>query len=415
MRYTPADRQKSEDTRSLTREQAKRRAGIMVGGVLLFFAVAYAAYLIVVPLLPGDAGTALVLLVAFVGMPVAAITLLVFVIIAIFTIAGSSDEVSSLAPQTRSGISPAIGSSPASPTQRRSAVVAAAVLIVVLLVYLLSTGMVGGGGSGGGGGTLDTPQGLATDRFGNVYVLVNQGNAGCLARFKPDGTSEDSCVKVEAQAPFAAAPDGSTYAGERGFIVHRSIGGLRWDRWLAGDVSALAVGKDGSVYAVVGASIQVFSSHGALRRSWDISPTGDMEVELAVDQHGNVYVVTMGGNDVTAYTAAGRKRWLWHARPHLSWVATENYLGSGIAVDQHAAIYVTGDTSNVVTKLSPSGKVLSRWRIPDTTDQPNDMGEYGVDSVTADPAGNVYVSEPLRGEIVKFAANGTVVSTSFGT
>jgi len=138
--------------------------------------------------------------------------------------------------------------------------------------------------------------------------------------------------------------------------------------------AALAVGPDGNLYVTdLSQRVTVISPAGTVLRRWgkpgsgpgefkfipgDPSTPTDVQAQIAVGPHGDVYVSDSGNARVQVFTPQGR------------FVGQFGSYGSGkgqflrpyhLAVDATGDVYVADDQAGTLSKFSPAGKVV--WTI----------------------------------------------------
>jgi trimeric autotransporter adhesin len=280
----------------------------------------------------------------------------------------------------------------------------------------------GAAGSNGDGGLaasaqLNSPEALAFDAAGSLYIAENSGArirkvtaAGVISTVAGTGTpgnNGDGGLATMAQLgyPGGVAVDsvGNIYIADYGNCVVRKVtpGGM---------ISTLAgIGTNG------------YSGDGGPASVAKIGhPTG-----VSVDSAGNVYIPDINNNRVRKVTldglintVAGNGTSGFSGDGSLATAAKLNS-PHGIAMDSSGNLYIADQSNNRIRKVAPSGAI-------------NTIAGYGTaaysgDGGTAimaqlnspghviiDSAGNLYIADGANWRVRKVAANGTI-STIVGT
>lgn len=220
------------------------------------------------------------------------------------------------------------------------------------------------GANGTGPGQFTTPEGIAVDPSGAVYV-VDYGNN-----------------RVQ---KFTAAGAFVTQWGSRG------SGQGQFD-----DPGEIAV-HQGHVFVADGGNhrVQKFTTSGAFVDEWTIENTGsennpDRPWGLAVSAGGTVYVgiASDGGDDrIGRYSTSGSSLGSW-SNPGVN---------NGLGIGPDGSVYVADGFHSRITRYSSSGTQLARWG--SFGDEPGQFVE--LRDVVVDATGSVYASS-LDDRIQKF-------------
>jgi sugar lactone lactonase YvrE len=224
------------------------------------------------------------------------------------------------------------------------------------------------GGHGSGPGQLDSPDKLALDAQGNLYVteVGSQSPAGNsrIQKFSPTG------VPLSQWGTFGSA------LGQ----FNTPVG--------------IAVDEQGDIYiADVGNHrIQKLSSLGQPIAQWHTVGSGTGETteigyDLALDASGNVYVSEphpfSDGNDrIEKFSPAGALLGTWGG----SGVGPGQFSQpTGVAVDSKGNVFVIDSGHSRIQELSSKGRYVAQWDAPQA-------GFRFVSKIAVDNHGNMYVT-----------------------
>jgi tripartite motif-containing protein 71 len=123
---------------------------------------------------------------------------------------------------------------------------------------------------------------------------------------------------------------------------------------------------------------------------------------IAVDRHERVFVGDATGR-IQKFTAMGKLLAVWpNCGVNRHDYCHPNYL----ATDIHGNLYVTDVATASVRKVSPVGKLMADWGTPGS--DPTQF--YTPAGVSLDVRGNVYVADLGNGRIHKFSSSGTPIT-----
>jgi streptogramin lyase len=291
---------------------------------------------------------------------------------------------------------------------------------------IATTGVVsifaGSGASGatngkGGAASFNTPQGVAVDASGNVYV-ADQGNneirkitsAGVVSTFSGTiaaGFTNTSTIGVPAafSGPAGVAVDaaGNVYVAD--FVNNQ----IREINAATGAVTTLAGGglTNGTTIGTKSGS-----ANGTGAAALFNGPSG-----VAVDATGNVYVADFNNNLIreispvgVVTTLAGSKA----GKANGTGTAATFNGPRGVAVDAAGNVYVADANNNLIREISPAGVVTT---LAGTGAAGNASGAATASTfhypsgIAVDAAGNVYVADAVN-NLIREISNGTVTSVA---
>ena len=271
----------------------------------------------------------------------------------------------------------------------------------------LLAGDIGGPGNLDGSGaaaSFSSPQGMAIDAAGNLYVADWLQNA--IRKITPAGVVSTLAGPSEASAPRGLVdgngPD-ARFASPVGVAVD-AAGNV-----YVGDFGNYAVRKitpDGAVTTLAGGQFGATDVDGVGRDAKFGAPIG-----VAVDSHGNVFVADQDLYSIRKITPGGVVSTFAGVSSRLTSGSVVDGTGAaarfvapqGLAIDAHDNLYV-GDGS-VLRKVTPAAVVTT---VPGTSDITYPHG------ITVDPAGNVFVADE-NSQVIRKIDTAGVMSTFAGT
>jgi len=291
------------------------------------------------------------------------------------------------------------------------------------------------GSQGSGDGQFISPQGIAVDSLGNVYVADTGNNriqkfsrAGVfLAKWGSYGSGDDqlsSPSKIYLLRRFFVADYGNncikTFDNgkvERWF----TISGLNGPMGMANITTAasfpdLPSGQD--FLYIADSSNNRILVHDLVTRSIYCEISGfSHPSDIAYDYHAYVYVTDTGNHCIKRQECKIFPYGV--ASPRVNFV---NFIGSrglgdgqfispqGIALDRSGNIYVADTGNNRIQKFSPDGVFLEKWGSYGSGD-----GQFILPGdVKVDKSGNVYVADTGNNRIQKFIKGSVVPPRSPG-
>jgi len=223
------------------------------------------------------------------------------------------------------------------------------------------------------------PADIATDRFGNVYVVEAASWQGNRLYGKP------RIQKFDANGKFIAQWEGPLKAEDE----------LKEPVSVAVDASGNAYVSDKRAH-----SIRKLDSEGKFVKSWGSKGKGDGQFNtpggIAVDKSGNVYVCDRKNHRIQKFDSDGKflKKWGKEGSGE-----GEFHFPAAVALDKEGNVYVADTNNDRVQKFTPDGEFLTEWG--EFGDGP---GQLNVPlGIAVDASGNVYVSDSHNHRIQKFA------------
>jgi DNA-binding beta-propeller fold protein YncE len=230
------------------------------------------------------------------------------------------------------------------------------------------------------------PHGMTIDREGNLWVTDAQdkdGKGQQVFKFSPEGKV---LMKLGKAGVAKEGPD--TFNGPTDVAIAPN-----------GDIFV----SDGHVANSNGRVVK-FSKDGKFIKAWGKKGTGPGEMDtphsIAMDSRGRLFVADRANSRIQIFDQDGRflDQWKQFGRP------------SGIFIDKKDNIYVADSQSNAT--LNPGfkrglrigsakdGKVAVL--IPFVEPDPDKNANAGMEGVTADAMGNIYVGETSAMTLIKY-------------
>jgi serine/threonine-protein kinase len=203
----------------------------------------------------------------------------------------------------------------------------------------------------GGAASFHSPEGVAVDSSGNVYVADTDNNE--IRKITPTGV-----VTTFAGSTVAGHADGT--GGAASFTLPT---GLAIDA--AGDLYVADSGNNeirmitpAGVVSTLAGSTTAGNADGTGSAASFNQPAG-----VAVDASGNVFVADFGNNEIREVTPSGVVTTVAGsgAQGHADGTGTAAsfYSPTGVAVDSSGNIYVADTNNNEIRKITPAGVVLT--------------------------------------------------------
>lgn len=242
---------------------------------------------------------------------------------------------------------------------------------------------------------------MAIDASGNIYV-ADYGN-NLIRKIAPGGM-----VTTFAGSGNAGYIDGrgtlASFTQPTGITIDASGNLFIAD---AGDNLIRKISPTGTVTTIAG-SDTTGSANGIGTASSFFDP-----LAIAVDAHDNIYVADAGNNLIRLIAQGGQvSTFAGTLNTGTSTNLSPFSNPSGVAVDGAGDIFVANYLNSTIMKINSSG-VVSTYAGMDTLKGSNNGPAalatfYYPNSVAADAAGNVYVSDGVNNLIRKIATDGTV-------
>jgi sugar lactone lactonase YvrE len=280
-----------------------------------------------------------------------------------------------------------------------------------------------------------SPQGVAVDSSGNVYVADTNNNkirkctsAGVVTTYAVaiDGTGTGACF--DAPGGVAVDASGNVYVADSGNNKIRKLTSAGVGTTLAGsgayggadgsgasasfkNPTGVAVDSSGNVYVADSGNnkIRKIDSSGVVSTFADSTAGFNNPASVAVDSSGNVYVADSSNHKIRKIDSAGQVTTLAGSgsagSADGSGTAAGFYYPRGVAVDSSGNVYVADTDSNKIRKIDSAGKV--------TTLAGSEASFKNPTGVAVDSSGNVYVADTNNNRIRKIDGSG-VVSTLTG-
>ena len=218
-------------------------------------------------------------------------------------------------------------------------------------------------------GQFNSPQGIAVDSSGNVYVADTENQR--IQKFTSNGVfvtkwGSQGSADGEFDSPYGVAVDNNNY------VYVTDINNYRIQKFTTNGVFVIQWGSEGS------GDGQFYSPGG-----------------IAVDSSGNVYVADTENQRIQKFTTDGEFITKWGSEGNGD---KQFYFPQGIAVDSSGNVYV-GDTENHrVQKFTSNGVFVTKWG-----SSGNNVGEFSYEEgIAIGSDGKVYVSDTGNNRIQVF-------------
>lgn len=243
-------------------------------------------------------------------------------------------------------------------------------------------------GTGGAAGTaeFDSPQGVAVDASGNVYVADKYNS--CVREIAPNGTVITLAGGAYGYADGTGGAGGTAKFYEPYGVAVDLSGNVYVADWFNNRIRKIAPGGTVTTLAGNGAASYVNGTGGANGTAEFNRPQG-----VAVDTSGNVYVADTNNNCIRAIAPNGTVTTLAGNGTAGSFDGTGGAFGtaefngpSSVAVDASGNVYVADELNNTIRIVNASGVV--------STIAGSSTGEEGYANGTGGPFGTATFSTP---------------------
>ncbi|MDY6861737.1 MAG: SMP-30/gluconolactonase/LRE family protein [Thermodesulfobacteriota bacterium] len=224
------------------------------------------------------------------------------------------------------------------------------------------------GGPGANDGELNSPNGIAADSAGFIYVADGYNNR--IQKFDSHG----NFIKKW---------------GSRGYAEGQfSFPG------------GIAVGRDGFVYVADWGNrrVQKFNYNGKFIDAWEVPKPGG----IAVDAGGFIYITNPFKHSVRKYNPAGKL--IWEIKGSIQ-EGRFNY-PEGIAVDSSGFLYITERNSSHIQKFDSGGNFIGKWG-----KSAEDAGTEGVYRIAVSPSGLINIIKQEKDGVKIFDSRHKLTAT----
>ncbi|MFM8792362.1 MAG: 6-bladed beta-propeller, partial [Solirubrobacterales bacterium] len=289
----------------------------------------------------------------------------------------------------------------------------------------------GWGGAGSGNGQFNTPEWVAVDPSGNVFV-ADRGNDR-IQKFDASGnylgkwgSAGNGPGQFQNIGGVAVGAGGEVYVTDTGDdrVQKFTNSGIFLTQWGSqgstngkfNSPGPLATDSSGNVYVTDynNARVQKFTANGGYLTQWGSSGSGPGQFTspggIAVDPSGNVYVVDIYSHRVEKFTGTGTFLTQWGSNGSGDGQFTSP---TGIAVASSGTVYVADRNTSRIQAFSPTGTYLIKWRTagsgPGQIDDPGGLA-FGT-------GGDLYEADVYNARIQQFetlscaAISGATAST----
>jgi D-alanyl-D-alanine dipeptidase len=333
----------------------------------------------------------------------------------------------------------------------------------VVTTFAGMAGVTGSTDATGAAARFYSPQGVATDNAGNVYV-ADSGN-GTIRKITPagrvttlagtafvTGSTDATGAAASFWHPIGVATDsaGNVYVADSSNSTIRKITPARRVTTLAGTAgvrgstdgtgaaasfrgpSGVATDSAGNVYVAdsgnhairrITPAGRVTTLAGSAGVTGSTDATGaaasfSFPYDIAIDSTGNFYVAD-GANTIRKITPAGVVTTLAgtagvRGSTDATGAAASFNSPAGVATDSAGNVYVAEISNYTIRKITPAGVVTTlagATRLAGSTDAMGAAARFGVPrGVATDIAGNVYVADSSNSTIRKIAPAGVVTT-----
>jgi hypothetical protein len=272
-----------------------------------------------------------------------------------------------------------------------------------------TAGLMGTADGTGAAARFDFPVGVAADSAGNVYVADSNNNT--LRKITAAGVVTTLAGTARVRGGADGTGTNASFNAPQGVAVD-GAGNVYVADWSGHTIRKVTTG--GVVTTLAGSADMAGSADGTGAAARFTSPQG-----LAVDGAGNLYVTDQSNHtirkvtpDGVVTTLAGSAGVAGSADGTGTAARFNNPLG--VAVDSAGNLYVTDSSNHTLRKVTPDGVVTTlagRASVPGSADGTGATARFNfLAGVAVDSAGNVYVTEFRDSTLRKVTPTGTTTT-----
>lgn len=260
------------------------------------------------------------------------------------------------------------------------------------------------GSQGSGDGQFESPQDIAVDKDGNVYVTDSMNNR--VQKFDGTGTLLKKWT-TDFPRGIVVDNDGNVYVTDGSHqVLKYDANGQLLDTFVGpgagfSNPKALALDGDGNIYVADLNGVQKLSSDGTFLLTFD---NGEFNIPFGVHvrANGDVYV-----SDYGSFSADDGHSYVHQFHADGSFVQKFGGWGTdpgkliqphGLCGDGKGYLYITDGANERIQKFGMAGKFITRWGVAGTGD-----GEFDYPTgICRDANGNLYVVDKYAHRVQKF-------------
>lgn len=194
----------------------------------------------------------------------------------------------------------------------------------------------------GNTGKPSTP--IAVSKEGNLYLGVDVSPAGESTETK--------------------STDEQSVGGHSGVFAFGPNNKVLWVSQAKGTVSGpLAIGKDGTVYAVVGNQLVALKKKNGKSR-WTVTLNSKSTGGVMVGEDGTIYAVTLQGKSLYAVSPSGKLKWMYTAGEQIDGSPAIGSDGTVYFSAQDLNLYAVGSDGNLKWKFRALEKATNAISAP---------------------------------------------------
>jgi sugar lactone lactonase YvrE len=250
-----------------------------------------------------------------------------------------------------------------------------------------------------------TPQGIAVDSNGNIYIadysrlrkITPTGVVTTLAGSGENDYLDGIGIAAKFRGITGVTVDalGNVFVGDGNFVFF-------------GKETVRKITQTGNVTTVAG------GDRGFAEGTGTEAQFGQIDA-VVVDSNGNVYVADASNHKIRKITSTGKVTTLAGSTQGADdGIGTEAkfYYPNGIAIDSNSNLYVTESSNHRIRKVTPTGVVttLAGSTLGFADGIGSDAKFNSPDGIAVDASGNVYVSDRGNHRIRKISPSGMVTT-----